>query len=57
MPLSQELKQVLACPQCKGELVFREEASEIDCEACGLTFPIEDGTPVLVLEEAQRRHG
>ncbi len=51
--LSPELKQILACPRCKGELEFREAEGEIRCPACGLAFRIDDGIPVMLLDEAK----
>jgi uncharacterized protein YbaR (Trm112 family) len=53
MALSPELKEILACPRCKGELEFREEAGEIRCHACKLAYRIEDGIPVMLIDEAK----
>ncbi len=53
MALSTELKEILACPKCKGELDFREADREIRCPACRLAFRIDDGIPVMLLEEAK----
>jgi hypothetical protein len=41
MALSAELKQILACPKCKGELEFHEDKHEIHCKACRLCFSID----------------
>ncbi len=51
--LAPELKEILACPKCKGELEFREAESEIRCLACRLAFRIDDGIPVMLLDEAK----
>jgi hypothetical protein len=53
MALAPELKEILACPRCKGELEFREEIAEIRCHACRLVYRIEDGIPVMLLDEAR----
>lgn len=53
MALSPELKEILACPKCKGALEFREEAHEIRCPACRLAYRIEDDIPVMLVEEAR----
>jgi uncharacterized protein YbaR (Trm112 family) len=53
MALSPELKEILACPKCKGALVFREEAGEIHCQACRLVYRIEEGIPVMLVDEAR----
>ncbi len=51
--LPPELKEILACPRCKGELEFREQEGEIHCLACRLAFRIDDGIPVMLLDEAR----
>lgn len=53
MALSEELKQILACPKCKGELAFHEERGEIHCLACRLIYAIKDDIPVMLVEEAR----
>jgi uncharacterized protein YbaR (Trm112 family) len=52
MPLNPELKQILACPKCKGDLEFHEERNEIHCKACSLVYPIRDDIPVMLISEA-----
>ena len=51
MAIAAELKEILACPKCKGELEYRE--TEIRCNACKLAYRIEDGIPVMLIEEAK----
>lgn len=53
MSLAPELKSLLVCPLCKGELVFKETAEEIWCYADGLAFPIRDDIPVMLADEAR----
>ena len=53
MPLSTELKEILACPRCKGELDFREPEQKIVCKACQLVYRIEDDIPVMLIDEAK----
>jgi len=53
-PLAPELKEILACPRCKGELEFHEEQAEIRCLACRLVYRIDDGIPVMLVDEARR---
>jgi len=53
MPLAPELKEILACPGCKGDLDFHEDRGEIHCRRCRLAFRIEEGIPVMLLEEAR----
>lgn len=53
MPIAPELKEILACPKCKGELEFREEQQQIVCKACKLVYRIEDDIPVMLIDEAR----
>ena len=53
MAIPPELKEILACPKCKGELEFREDRQEIVCKACQLVYRIEDDIPVMLVDEAK----
>ena len=58
MALAPELLEILACPRCKGGLEPRggegEGAPEaLGCKACRLSFAVEEGIPVMLLEEAK----
>jgi uncharacterized protein YbaR (Trm112 family) len=53
MALSADLKEILACPKCKGALEFHEERGEIHCLHCQLAYRIDDGIPVMLIEEAR----
>ncbi len=49
-----KLLEILVCPVCKGPLVYHKEARELICKADRLAFPIRDGIPVMLEEEARR---
>jgi uncharacterized protein YbaR (Trm112 family) len=51
--LAPELKEILACPRCKGALEFHEDRAEIHCLACRLAYRIDDGIPVMLIDEAR----
>ncbi len=55
MSINAELLEILVCPRCKGEIVQRDQdgQSYLDCNACELAFPVEDGIPVMLVEEAE----
>jgi uncharacterized protein YbaR (Trm112 family) len=54
MPLDPELLKILACPACKRPLDYvAGEAESLDCRACGKRYPVKEGIPVLLIEEAQ----
>jgi uncharacterized protein YbaR (Trm112 family) len=48
-----KLLDILACPACKGPLLWRREARELICRADRLAFPVRDGIPVMLEEEAR----
>jgi len=48
-----ELLQILACPACKAPVVL--EVDRIVCTSCGRRYPIKDGIPVMLVEEAEPR--
>lgn len=49
-----KLLDILVCPICKGPLVLRKEAQELICRGDRLAFPIKDGIPVMLAEEARK---
>jgi uncharacterized protein len=53
VPLNDELKELLVCPKCRGELDFREDLSAIRCLTCRLSYPIVDDIPVLLVDQAK----
>ena len=49
-----KLLEILVCPLCKGPLVYRRDAAELVCKADRLAFPVKDGIPVMLEDEARR---
>ncbi len=50
--MDKDLLEILACPKCKGELKLEADGAELRCAACRLVYRIDDGVPILVIEEA-----
>lgn len=48
------LLEILVCPLCKGPLDFVKEKQELVCKPDRLAFPIRDGIPVMLEEEARQ---
>lgn len=48
-----KLLDILACPVCKGPLVYDKSAKELICKVDRLAFPIRDDIPVMLEEEAR----
>lgn len=59
MHLDPSLLEILACPQCRSPLRADEAAGELVCTnaECGLAYPVRDGIPVLLVEEARSTPG
>ena len=49
-----KLLEILVCPVCKGPLAYRKAEQELVCKADRLAYPIRDGIPVMLEEEARR---
>ena len=52
MVISDDLLEMLACPQCKQEVVLNEAKNGLICRACQLSYPIRDDIPVMLVDEA-----
>lgn len=52
--MDSKLLDILACPICKGSLVFDKEAQELICKLDRLAYPIRDDIPVMLEEEARK---
>ena len=48
------LLEILACPLCKGTLLYRREAEVLVCRMDRLAYPVRDGVPVMLEEEARQ---
>ena len=51
--MDSKLLEILVCPICKGPLLWNKEAGELVCKADRLAFPVKDGIPVMLEEEAR----
>lgn len=52
--IDSRLLEVLVCPLSKGVLEYDAAAQELRSRATGLAFPIRDGIPIMLPEEARR---
>ncbi len=51
--ISKDLLDILVCPLCRQPLTYREETETLKCAACRRVYPIQDGIPVLLVDEAK----
>ncbi len=49
-----KLLDILVCPICKGPLLYRKPEQELVCKADRFAFPIREGIPVMLEEEARK---
>jgi len=52
MPISQELLEILACPECKSKVELKPDGSGLKCVECHRVYPIKDDIPVMLIDEA-----
>jgi uncharacterized protein YbaR (Trm112 family) len=52
--LDPQLLEILICPNDRGELDYSEEQQTLTCRACGYRYPIRDGIPVMLIDEAEK---
>jgi len=49
--IDKELLNILACPACKADVKLEDE--KIVCTKCGRRYPIRDGIPIMLIDEAE----
>ncbi len=54
MALDSKLLELLVCPVSKTSLTYKKDADELWCRGSGLAYPIRDGIPVMLAEEARQ---
>lgn len=51
MEIDPRLLEILVCPACHGAIEARPDQG-LECLACGRVYPIRDGIPVMLVDEA-----
>lgn len=52
--MDQNLLEILACPICKGELLYDRANQELICKFDRLAYPIHDDIPIMLESRARR---
>jgi uncharacterized protein YbaR (Trm112 family) len=52
--MDSKLLEILACPLCRGKLVYDKSNSELICKVDKLAYPIRGGIPVMLDDQARR---
>lgn len=51
--MDKRLLEILACPLCKGKLVYKQDAEELLCRFDKLAYSIQEGIPVMLADKAR----
>ncbi len=54
MSLKQELISMLVCPISKEKLIYDKDTNELIAKKSGLAYPVKDGIPIMLPEEARK---
>jgi uncharacterized protein YbaR (Trm112 family) len=54
MTIDAELLEILVCPNDRGEVQYLEAEQVIVCSTCGYRYPVRDGIPVMLIDEAEK---
>jgi uncharacterized protein len=54
---SPKLLEILVCPLSRGKLEYDATRQELLCRESGLAYPIRDGIPIMLAEEARKISG
>ena len=57
VPVDPKLLEILGCPLTKGPLVYDRAAGELVSRQAGLAYPIRDGIPIMLPDEARVLEG
>lgn len=52
--LDAKLLEILVCPVTKASLTYKAERDELWCRASGLAYPVRDGIPIMLEEQARQ---
>ncbi len=52
MPIDSRLLEILICPDCQEPVRELDQEQGLECTGCGRIYPVRDGIPVMLVEEA-----
>ncbi|MBL8211231.1 MAG: Trm112 family protein [Bryobacterales bacterium] len=53
MAIDKELLEILICPFCRGDVHLHNNETGLKCVSCRRVYPIRDGIPVMLIDEAK----
>ena len=55
MAVDEKLLEILACPNCRGDVEYLQDEEVIVCRGeCGYRYPVRDDIPVMLIDEATK---
>ncbi len=54
MEPNKSLLEILACPQCKGDIYLNSTEDGLICDQCRLLYRIKDDIPIMLIDEAEK---
>lgn len=56
MALDKKLLDILACPKCKGGLVYKNSKDDesLTCNRCSLKYKVDEGIPIMLVDKAEK---
>jgi uncharacterized protein len=54
MTIDAELLEILVCPNDRADVEYIEAEQVIVCSGCGYRYPVRDGIPVMLIDEAEK---
>ena len=52
--MDKRLLDILVCPESKAPLIYQKKTQELVCKASRLAYPIREGIPVMLPEQARK---
>jgi uncharacterized protein YbaR (Trm112 family) len=49
-----QLLEILVCPSCRAAVEEVDAGSVLECTGCGYRYPVRDGIPVMLIDEAEK---
>jgi uncharacterized protein YbaR (Trm112 family) len=56
-PFDRRMLEFLVCPVTRGPLIYDADRQELVSKGAGLAYPIHDGIPVMLVDEARKLDG
>jgi uncharacterized protein len=54
MTIDAELLEILVCPNDRADVEYIEAEQVIVCSGCGYRYPVRDGIPIMLIDEAEK---